>query len=248
VTLSRVALGPSRVRVALGLSLALGVVGCSRLFGSTGSASGAKLDDPALTELACRWDDPSAMPPLAPPQRVESPVPGMMTEQAAQAKRLFDQERWGEAASALAAVAEGHTGDDRGNQELAYYHLGAAYFHLRSYGEALDVFAEIASHPEHLKYREALLWLSKLSVEPGQSRRAIDAVAGYSDDVISAFDNAQQREIYQRLVLVSGRAALRRGDLARAASRFRSVPRESPYKKLADDCLRFSGPKAPVGG
>src|SRR5690242_14622286 len=40
---------------------------------------------------------------------------GQMTEEAAQAKRLFDGERWAEAAVILKRVFDGETGDDEGN-------------------------------------------------------------------------------------------------------------------------------------
>ena len=41
-----------------------------------------------------------------------APVAGQMTEQAAQAKRLFDGEKWGDASLALYRVYKGETGDD----------------------------------------------------------------------------------------------------------------------------------------
>ena len=53
---------------------------------------------------------------------------GQMTEEAAAAKRLFDKERWAEAAVSLYRVVAGETGDDKGNQEQdreAYGQLGA---------------------------------------------------------------------------------------------------------------------------
>ena len=46
-----------------------------------------------------------------------------MTEEAAAAKKLFDRERWSEAALALYRVVDGETGDDPGNKQLAQYYL-----------------------------------------------------------------------------------------------------------------------------
>src|SRR5262245_1460387 len=46
---------------------------------------------------------------------------GNMTESAAQAKQMFDKERWSEAAQALHRVVTGETGDDPGNKQLAEY-------------------------------------------------------------------------------------------------------------------------------
>ena len=47
----------------------------------------------------------------------DSASAGQMTEEAAAAKRLFDKERWAEAATALFRVIAGETGDDPGNQQ-----------------------------------------------------------------------------------------------------------------------------------
>ena len=48
-------------------------------------------------------------------EAAEGPVTaGQMTEQAAQAKRLFDAERWSEAALMLKSVVDSETGDDEG--------------------------------------------------------------------------------------------------------------------------------------
>jgi hypothetical protein len=50
----------------------------------------------------------------APPQDEGPVTAGQMTEEAAQAKRLFDAERWAEAALVLKRVVDGETGDDEG--------------------------------------------------------------------------------------------------------------------------------------
>jgi hypothetical protein len=56
-----------------------------------------------------------------------TPEPGNPTEEAAQAKRLFDSNtKWAEAALALKRVVSGETGDDEGNKQTAQYHLAIA--------------------------------------------------------------------------------------------------------------------------
>src|SRR5688500_1472837 len=52
----------------------------------------------------------------------ETPAAGNMTEEGAQAKRLFDNARWADAALALQRVVNGETGDDEGNKQIAQYH------------------------------------------------------------------------------------------------------------------------------
>ncbi|HEY2514509.1 MAG TPA: hypothetical protein VGI39_26775, partial [Polyangiaceae bacterium] len=88
------------------------------------------------------------------------PQAGQMTEQAAQAKRLFDGEKWSDAALALYRVSKGETGDDEGNKQLAQYHLAIALYRLKFYQAAYGIFSEIADKPNHLKFNETLLWLA----------------------------------------------------------------------------------------
>src|ERR1700753_4429972 len=55
---------------------------------------------------------------------------GQLTEEAAAAKRLFDKDRYAEAAVALYRVVAGQTGDDPGNQQLAQYYLAVSLYKL----------------------------------------------------------------------------------------------------------------------
>ncbi len=162
-----------------------------------------------------------------------------MTEQAAQATRLFDSERFEEATLALTRVAQGETGDDQGNREVARYHLGIAHFRLGRFDAALQVFVAIAAQPSHLKFQETALWLSRLVDKPTQAERAIDALYPYSLETIARFDNPQQRDTYATLMYATGRSALRHGDTARAAARFQLVP-TGRFSGLAKGCQRFA--------
>ena len=98
--------------------------------------------------------------------------PSQMTEEAANAKRLFDTERWSEAALGLYRVYKGETGDDGGNRQVAQYHLAIALYRLKFFQASYGIFSEIADKPNHLKFAETLLWLSKLATqlpEPAES-------------------------------------------------------------------------------
>src|SRR5690606_30208258 len=68
-------------------------------------------------------------------------VAGQMTEDAAAAKRLFDKQRWAEAAGALHRVVAGETGDDPGNQQLAQYWLAISLYHLKFFQASYSTFA-----------------------------------------------------------------------------------------------------------
>ena len=112
-----------------------------------------------------------------------------MTEQAAQAKRLFDGEKWGDAALALYRVYKGETGDDEGNKQLAQYHLAIALYRLKFYQAAYGIFSEIADKPNHLKFNETLLWLAKLATDLPEPADIVERVGKYND--------AADREVQQ---------------------------------------------------
>ena len=86
-----------------------------------------------------------------------------MTESASTAKRAFDAERWPEAAALLQRVAEGETGDDQGNRQIAQYHWRSRTTGSRSIPRP-SLFRQISQHKDHLKWRETLLWLTKLAM------------------------------------------------------------------------------------
>ena len=65
---------------------------------------------------------------------------GQPTEAAAQAKRLYDREKWWDAAKALYRVSTGETGDDEGNKQIAQFNLAKALYKLKFYpGRVLDL-------------------------------------------------------------------------------------------------------------
>src|SRR5258705_9997917 len=74
-------------------------------------------------------------------------VAGNPTEAAAQAKALFDKERWNEAAQALHRVRAGETGDDPGNKQLAEYFLAIALYRLKFYQASYQIFSGVADNP-----------------------------------------------------------------------------------------------------
>jgi hypothetical protein len=208
---------------------------CASLFGQSSESS-----LPKGISLVCVWDEVGRTAPSAPGDRSESPpTAGQMSESAVAAKRLFDQERYAEAAAALAEVMDGRTGDDQGNRELAQYHLAIAYYKLDRLEECARLFCDIAARPSHVKFSEAELWLGRLATEPRTTLQAIDALYAYSEGNTVRFNNPNQRDLYWLLQFTTGRAAFRRGDEARALKSFQSISPESPYLPLARDCLRF---------
>ncbi|MBW2523543.1 MAG: hypothetical protein JRI23_05185 [Deltaproteobacteria bacterium] len=154
---------------------------------------------------------------------------GQMTEDAAQAKRLFDAERWSEAALMLKRVVDGETGDDEGNKQIAQYHLAIGLYRLQFYQASYDLFQKIASRPNHLKFKETLLWLAKLATQLPEPADIIKHVGRYSKDQVKRFDNPQQRQLYWQLNYMLGRHKYRMREFEQAIELFENVDRESPY-------------------
>jgi hypothetical protein len=157
------------------------------------------------------------------------PSAGQMTEQAAQAKRLFDGEKWNDAALSLYRVYKGETGDDEGNKQLAQYHLAIALYRLKFYQAAYGIFSEIADKPNHLKFNETLLWLAKLATDLPEPADIVERVGKYNDAQIARFDNPNQRDLYWQLNYLLGRYKYRNRQYEEALRLFGKVARRSKY-------------------
>lgn len=132
-------------------------------------------------------------------------VAGQMTEEAAAAKRLFDKQRWLEAATALHRVVSGESGDDPGNQQNAQYWMATSLYHLKFYQASYAMFAQIAQNRNHLKHDQTLLWLAKLATQLPEPAGIIDSVGRYTPEDLARFNNPEQRELYFHLNYLLGR-------------------------------------------
>jgi len=163
-----------------------------------------------------------------------------MTEEAATAKRLFDGERWSEAALGLYRVYKGETGDDPGNRQMAQYHLAIALYRLKFYQASYGIFSEIADKPNHLKFNETLLWLSKLATQLPEPADIIERVGKYTSDAIARFKNPQQIDLYWQLNYLLGRykyaiaSTKKPSSFSAASTRNRNI-----------SCRRSSSPASP---
>jgi len=134
-------------------------------------------------------------------------IAGVQTADAKNAKRLFDEEHWAEAKPALARVAEGATGDDQGNRQLAAYQEAVTLFRLGDLPGAARIFGEIARERSHLRHGETLLWVAKIATEVPELTRSL---AFYTEDDITKYDNPDQRETYWKLAYLMGRERIER--------------------------------------
>ncbi|HVY48518.1 MAG TPA: hypothetical protein VHB21_21665 [Minicystis sp.] len=160
----------------------------------------------------------------------EGPVTaGQMTEEAAQGKRLFDAERWSEAALILKKVVDGDTGDDEGNKQIAQYHLAISLYRLQFYQASYAIFSSIADKPNHLKFNDTLLWLSKLATQLPEPADIIERVGKFKSDQIARFNNPQQKDLYWQLNYLLGRYKYRNRNYEEAIALFEKVDRHSKY-------------------
>ncbi|HVW23946.1 MAG TPA: hypothetical protein VHC69_01160 [Polyangiaceae bacterium] len=154
---------------------------------------------------------------------------GQMTEEAAAAKRLFDKDRYADAAVALYRVVAGQTGDDPGNQQLAQYYLAVSLYKLKFYQASYALFSLISMQKGHLKFNETLLWLAKLATQLPEPADIIERVGKYSDDEVARFNNPQQKELFWQLNYMLGRYKYRNRQYEDAVRLFQKVDQESPY-------------------
>ncbi len=154
---------------------------------------------------------------------------GQMTEEAAAAKRLFDKDRYADAAVALYRVVAGQTGDDPGNQQLAQYYLAVSLYKLKFYQASYALFSLISMQKGHLKFNETLLWLAKLATQLPEPADIIERVGKYSDEDIARFNNPQQKELFWQLNYMLGRYKYRNRQYEDAVRLFQKVDTDSPY-------------------
>src|SRR5688572_6333417 len=69
---------------------------------------------------------------------------GPGSSEAREAKKLFDAQKWDQAALALFRVAAGETQDDAANQQLAQYYLAISLYHLKLYQASYALFSLVA--------------------------------------------------------------------------------------------------------
>jgi tetratricopeptide (TPR) repeat protein len=156
-------------------------------------------------------------------------VAGQMTEAAASAKALFDKEKWNDAAQALHRVVNGETGDDPGNKQLAEYFLAISLYRLKFYQASYAIFSVVADNPNHVKFKETLLWLAKLATQLPEPADIIERVGKYNDEQVARFDNDQQRDLYWQLNYMLGRYKYRNRQFEEAIRLFQKVDRRSEY-------------------
>ena len=164
---------------------------------------------------------------------------GTPTPAAAQARRLYEEEKWDAAIDALGPVVRGATEDDEGNRQLAQFMLGKAFYRAHRYDECVAILRGIARTLHHLKHNDVLLWFAKLVFTPATSSLLDPSdLATYTAANVAPFDNPEQRPIYWQLSYMLGVERLRAGKRGEAIVLFGAVKPESPYHSAAVACAR----------
>lgn len=154
---------------------------------------------------------------------------GAPSEAFGRAKKLFDKEKWSDAATGMYQVVSGASGDDEGNKQLAQYYLAICLYRLKFYQASYSIFSVIADNKFHLKFGETLLWLAKLATQLPEPADIIERVGKYSDEEVARFDNAQQQELYWTLNYMLGRYKYRNRQYEEAIRIFQRVDRRSEH-------------------
>ena len=149
-----------------------------------------------------------------------------MTDAAAQAKRLFDGEKWCDAALALYRVYNGETGDDEGNKQLAQYHLAIALYRLKFY-QARVRRSSARSPTSRTTSSSTRRCSGSRSSRPTCPSRPTSSSASASTTTSRSrkFNNPNQRDLYWQLNYLLGRYKYRNRQYDEALALFGKVDR-----------------------
>ncbi len=161
------------------------------------------------------------------------PAEGPPSEALANALRLYQQERYPEAAVQFQRVVEGETQDAAANVQKAQFFLGKCLYHLRYYQSALAIFDEIGQQGVgHLYFNQTLQWLAQLASQLPEPAGIIEKVGRYGVDQLEQFNTAESQELYNELLYIMGRFKYSQGEFAEAIELFQRVsPQSSFYVK-----------------
>lgn len=159
------------------------------------------------------------------------PAEGPPSEALANALRLYQQERYQEAAVQFQRVVEGETQDAPANVQKGQFFLGKCLYHLRYYQSALAIFDEIGQQGAgHLYFNQTLQWLAQLASQLPEPAGIIEKVGRYGVDELEQFNTSETSELYNQLLYVMGRFKYGQGEFEPAIELFQRVdPASAQY-------------------
>jgi len=163
-------------------------------------------------------------------QPAPPPAEGPPSEALANALRLYQMERYLEAAVLFQRVVEGQSGDAPANVQKSQFFLGKCLYHLRFYQSALAVFDEIVQMgPGHIYFGATLQWLAQLARELPEPAGIIERVGRYGPEQLAQFNTPETRDLYNQLLYLLGRYKYNAGEFPVAIQLFQTVDRRSRY-------------------
>lgn len=158
------------------------------------------------------------------------PAEGPPSEALANALRLYQQERYPEAAVQFQRVVEGETQDAPANVQKAQFFLGKCLYHMRYYQSALAIFDEIGQQGQgHLYFAQTLQWLAQLASQLPEPAGIIEKVGRYGVDQLEQFNTGESRELYNQLLFLMGRFKYNQGEFPGAVELFQRVSGDSEF-------------------
>ena len=158
------------------------------------------------------------------------PAEGPPSEALANALRLYQQERYQEAAVQFQRVVEGETQDAAANVQKAQFFLGKCLYHLRYYQSALAIFDEVGQMGQgHLYFNQTLQWLAQLASQLPEPAGIIEKVGRYGVDQLEQFNTTESQELYNELLYIMGRFKYNQGEFEAAIELFQRVAADSTF-------------------
>lgn len=158
------------------------------------------------------------------------PAEGPPSEALANALRLYQQEKYPEAAVQFQRVVEGETQDAPANVQKAQFFLGKSLYHLRYYQSALAIFDEIGQQGQaHLYFGQTLQWLAQLASQLPEPAGIIERVGRYGVQELEQFNTADSAELYNHLLFLMGRFKYQQGEFDEAVNLFTRVQDSSDH-------------------
>jgi len=159
-----------------------------------------------------------------------APAEGPPSEALANALRLYQQERYAEAAVQFQRVVEGETADAPANVQKAQFFLGKSLYHLRIYQSALAIFDEISLQgAQNLYFDQTLQWLAQLASQLPEPAGIIEKVGRYGVDQLEQFNREETQELYNQLQFIMGRYKYQQGEFEEAIDLFQNVQVDSRF-------------------
>ena len=164
-----------------------------------------------------------------------APSEGPPSEALANALRLYQENKYPEAAVQFQRIVEGEVKDSEGNKQKAQFFLGKSLFHLKYYQSALAVFDEISQQGKgHLYFDQTLQWLAQLASQLPEPAGIIEKVGRYDLSQIEAANSGEAKQFHAQLLYLLGRSKYAQGEFEQAIQLFEQVPENSKWYVQAE--------------